>query len=331
MKKSFLLALFISLSACLSAGNGVDSLFFDVRGTFHQETIEGKYDSRLQADHLNLHIFGHVADQLTYRVRHRLNRPIDKENLFSATDWLCLYWDASPKWTFTVGKTSVRVGGYEYASAPIDVYFYGLFCRRLKQTFAFSVNAEHHFRPTQHLTFQVANSPLSWGFQNCYAYSIAWKGRVAPWWQTIWSANLIEDESNRMINYLSLGNHLVFGGLTVDFDFTNRFSFRQKNYFSDYTLISKAIWNVGKWNYCAKIGYDRNSADNVDRMGRAYDVVIAPGTEYLYGGCGIEYFPLGAPTLRLHATYFRDNIYHRNNFQIGITWRFNVIQSGKKA
>ncbi len=331
MKKTFLLTVLFCLSCVLMARNGVDSLFFDVRGTFHQETMDGKYDSRLQADFLNLHIYGTVADHLTYRVRQRLNRGIDKENVFSATDWLCLFWQAGPKWTFTVGKTAVLIGGYEFDSAPIDVYFYSQFCRGLKQGFSFSVNAEHHFKPTQHLAFQVANSPLSWGFRNCYAYSVAWRGQVAPWWQTIWSANLMEDESHRMINYLSLGNHLIFGGLTVDFDMTDRFNVRQRNWLSDYTLISKVIWNVGKWNYCAKVGYEKNAADNVDPRGRTYDVVIAPGTEYVYGGCGIEFFPLGNPTVRLHAAYFRDNFFHRNNLQIGITWRFNAIMAGPEV
>lgn len=330
MKKTFLLVLLLSSSGLLTARNGVDSLFFDARGTFHQQTEEGTYSGRLQADFLNLHIYGTVSDHLTYRVRQRLNRGIDKENVFSATDWLYLSWQATPKWNFTAGKTAVLIGGYEFDSAPIDVYFYSQFCRGLKQGFAFSVNAKHSFRPDQHLAFQIANSPLSWGFQNCYAYSMAWLGHFAPWWQTIWSANLLEDESHRMINYISLGNHLIFGGLTVDFDMTDRFNVRQPNWFSDFTFISKVIWNVGKWNYCAKVGYERNDAGNLDPTGRAYDVVIAPGTEYIYGGCGIEYFPLGNPTVRLHAAYFRDNYFHRNNLQIGLTWRFNVIAGGRK-
>jgi len=325
MRKAIAFIAVLLTAISLNAGNGVDSLFFDARGTFHQETMNGKYDSRLQADYLNFHMFGKIADNVTYRVRQRLNKGIEERNLFSATDWMCISWKATPKWTFTAGKTAILIGGYEYDSAPIDVYFYSRFCNELNQGFAFSVNANYEFVPGQVLAMQISNSPLSYGFQNMYAYNLAWMGHFTPWWKTIWSANMVEDEYHRMINYISLGNHWTFGNVAIDLDLMNRTSFKQKNPLSDYTVISKLIWSVGKWNYCAKVGYESNALDNVDANGLAFDTVIAPGTEYLYGGVGIEYFPLGNPTLRLHTAYFRDNFDHRNNLQIGITWRFNVI------
>ena len=43
-------------------------------------------------------------------------------------------------------------------------------------------------------------------------------------------------------------------------------------------------------------------------------------------GAGIEYVPLGNDILRLHAVYFRDNHDRVNNFDIGITWRFNIYK-----
>ena len=330
MKKTILLVSFFCLFSSLDAQNAVDRLFFDARGSFHQELRNGQYGSNLNADYFNLHIYGRIAPDLTYRVRQRLNKGIDEKNPFSATDWLCLNWSPSPRWTFTVGKTAVLIGGYEFDSAPIDVYYYSRFCTNLPQGFAISAGAQCEFHPAHRLALQVSNAPHSIGFQDKYAYSLAWKGRFAPWWNTIWSINLVEDEFHRMIGYQALGNHLVFGGLAVDVDLMNRASVRQKNLLSDYTVISKIIWSVGKWNYCAKVGYEKNAPENFDSEGRAYDRVIAPGTEYFYWGCGIEFFPLADDTLRLHLAYFSDNAERRNNLQLGITWRFDAI-SGNRA
>ena len=57
-----------------------------------------------------------------------------------------------------------------------------------------------------------------------------------------------------------------------------------------------------------------------------YDLVLPAGHDFLYGGAGVEFFPLGNDKLRLHAVYFRDNHDHRNNFDVGITWRFNIYK-----
>ena len=107
----------------------------------------------------------------------------------------------------------------------------------------------------------------------------------------------------------------------------NRAWFGQPQFFfSDMTIISKFIWEVGAWNICAKAGYEWNDLQNVDSNGKAYDVVIAPGTEYIYAGCGLEWFPLGRDNLRLHAVFYGDSDKNRNNFELGLTWRVDVIK-----
>ena len=47
---------------------------------------------------------------------------------------------------------------------------------------------------------------------------------------------------------------------------------------------------------------------------------------FLYGGCGVEYFPLGKDNLRLHAVFFRDNHDRINNYDIGLTWKFDIYK-----
>lgn len=311
-----------------SAQPQISQLYFDTRASFHQEWNQGQYFSQFHGDHFNLNVRGKLTDKLDFRIRQRLNKKVfDERNMFNATDFLYLRWQATPRWAFTVGKNAVLIGGYEFDAVPIDVYYYSNFCNNLYQGFSFGVNIEYAVAPGQNLVFQACNSPLSQGFQNLYAYSCAWMGHVTPWWETIWSVNFVQDEFQRFINYIALGNHMVFGNLAVDFDLMNRAGAGQKRFFSDFTLISKIIWSVGKWNLCTKFGYEYNADENVDDLGRALDLAVAPGTRNIYAGCGVEFFPLpNRDRLRLHAVYFKSSSIGVDNFDIGITWRLDIIK-----
>ena len=333
MKKTILRYLILPVFALLAGATAaaqpaITQLYFDTRASFHQEWAGGQYNSQFTGDHFNLNIRGYLTDKLDFRVRQRLNKKVfDERNMFNATDYLYLRWQASPRWHFTVGKNAVMIGGYEFDAVPIDVYYYSNFCNNLYQGFAFGVSAEYEFLPGQTMVFQVCNSPLSLGFQNLYAYNLEWMGGFAPWWRTLWSVNFVQDEYHRTINYIALGNRITVGNLAVDLEWMNRAGAGQKRFFSDYTLISKIIWTVGKWNLCAKAGYDSNDPGNVDALGRALDLAVAPGTHNIYAGCGVEFFPLpNRERLRLHAVYFKSSVIGIDNFDIGITWRLDVIK-----
>ena len=318
-------ALFASLAAY--SQTRVDKLYLDTRATFHQETEDGVYNSQIRGEYLNFHILGHIGDNIDYRLRqHLIKKVYDEKNMFNATDMLYINWRANEHWSFLFGKYAVLIGGYEYDAAPIDVYYYSKFCNNIYQGFTFGASATYHFSDTQAIVGQICNSPLSMGVSTSYAYNLAWTGQMTPWWKTIWSVNYVEDAVRRPINYISLGNHFEFGSSILDIDVMNRAWFGQPQFFfSDMTLISKFIWSVGLWNICAKAGYEWNDINNTDADGRAYDAVIAPGTEYIYAGCGLEWFPLGRDNIRLHAVYYADSDRNRNNFELGITWRVNII------
>ena len=327
MKKTILTFIAAVIPLILEAQVGIDRLYFDMRGSFHQEVTDGNYESQFKGDYLNLNIFGHIGEKIDYRVRQQFSKKVFEENnMFNGTDFLYINWQATRRWNFLFGKHAVLIGGYEFDAVPIDVYYYSQFCNNIYQGFTFGASAGYEFARNQRFVAQICNSPLSLGLSTIFAYNIGWTGEFAPWWKTLWTVNFVEDSSRRMINYISLGNHLQYGGLLFDLDFMNRAGLTQKRFFfSDITLISKIIWSVGKWNICAKAGYETNSSENVDKDGLAYDVVIAPGTEYVYYGCGLEWFPLGRDNLRLHAVYYRDNASHKNNFDLGVTWRVDII------
>ena len=304
----------------------VDEISVDARATFHQQTTEGVYDTHFQGDYFNIHIKGHLTDAITFRIRQRMNKKIDEHNPFNATDFLWINWQATPKWSFTVGKQGILVGGYEFDSPPIEVYYYSAFLSHLNQYYAFGATATYTYAPDQTVSFQFAPSPVSPGLQDAYSYNLYWSGRPFKHWKTLWSANIVEDQYHRKMNYIALGNKFPLGDLVLDLDLMNRASFKQKNFFSDWTVIMKAIWTVGKWNLCTKVGYEQNDAANVDENGISFDTALPAGNQYLYGGCGVEYFPLGNDNLRLHAVYFRDNHDHVNNYDIGVTWRFLIYK-----
>jgi len=328
MKRIIVLIAVLLWGLNAGAQNMVDRLYFDMRATFHQETEDGVYGSQIQGEYLNFHMMGHISPTLDYRIRQRLNKKVfDEKNMFNATDMMYLNWRASEHWSFLFGKYAVLIGGYEYDAAPIDVYYYSKFCNNLYQGFTFGGSATYHFSDTQGLMMQICNSPLSLGEPTVYAYNLAWSGQMCPWWKTLWSVNFVQDTRNKFINYISLGNHFIIGNAILDIDLMNRGWFGQpKFFFSDMTLISKFIWSIGNWNVCTKTGYEWNDAANVAPNGEAYDVVIAPGTRYFYTGCGLEWFPLGRDDVRLHAVYYADSDRNRHNFELGLTWRVDVIR-----
>ena len=330
-KKSLNLATIIASAALLIcqavSAEGVDSLFVDSRGSFKAVKAGEQHSTVLAPEYFNIHIFGTINEQFSYRVRQRLNVPIDSSNPFRATDWMCLNWRPNDKLKLYAGKTAIMIGGYEYDSAPTDVYFYSLFNNGFSQYFAFSVGGEYAVAPGQVLAVQLCNSPLTSSFNENYAYNFAWIGHFAPWWNTIWTYNIVDDPRGNKMQYIALGNHCVWGPLAVDLDIYNRADYRQANYFlSDYSIITKLIYRLGNWNLCAKLGYEHNDMDNVDENGNAFDSIVAPGTDYWYGGWGVEYFPLGNERIRLHLAGFTDNITRGYTITTGVKWRFDIIK-----
>ena len=266
MKKILVGFLLLWIPVLTSAQVGVDRFFLDMRASFHQETEDGEYNSQMTGDYLNLHLLGHITPKIDYRIRQRLNKKVfDERNMFNATDFMYLNWQATDRWSFMAGKQTVLIGGYEYDAAPIDVYYYSQFCSNIYQCFTFGVSANYQFIPGQSLIAQVCNSPLSLGFQSIYAYNLAWSGSFAPWWHTIWSVNIVEDQDKRPVNYISLGNRWTFANVLLDLDVMNRAGFGQKGFIgTDMSFISKFIWSIDNWNVCAKAGYEFNNARNID-------------------------------------------------------------------
>lgn len=309
---------------------GLDSLWFDMRTSFHQQFEEDIYSNQFKGEFMNLHARGHVSDNIEYCIRQRFSKKLfDENNMFNATDKMYLNWHVNDKWSLLAGKNSMLFGGYEYEDTPIDLYYVCLFCQNLPQSYGFGVSATYSFNSTQSLTFQICNSPLSLGRSSLYAYNLMWNGAIASWWNTIWSLNLVEDYRNREIAYLCLGNQYIFGPVIWELDVMSRSGIGQDDcLLTDMSLISKLEWKVGNWNIFTKTGYEWNNSGNTTWDKIPYDIVITPGTTYFYTGFGAEWFPRGSDRLRLHAVYHRDSLLPRYNLELGLTWRINAFKTG---
>lgn len=311
--KALLAAGALLFSAASLGAQGVDSLYISARGALHQELIDGHYYSSVSPDYLYLNMFGKVSENISFRFRQKLNNRFSPDDPFNATDWLLLKWRASEKLSLYTGKMPILVGGYEYDSVPIDVYFYSLFCNTLAQGYTFSIGGEYSFRQGQILAFQLSNSPIVPGYDR-YAYNFGWIGHLAPWWETIWTLNLMQDWDKNIHDLIALGNHMVFGNLAVDVDLYHR---TLSNPFKDYSAITKIIWRVGKWNLCAKGGTE---------IGESLYPALPIGQRYWYGGLGVEYFPLDSEKVRFHLAYFTDNLQEHHNIELGVKWRMDIIR-----
>ena len=324
-----LILTFAALFAAASAWgqfNHVDEISMDARASFHQQTTEGAYSSRFVGEYFNLHIKGHITEKLSFRIRQRFTKAVTWEDPFLATDFLWLRWQPTEHLGLIAGKQPIWIGGYEIDSAPIDVYYYGQFSNNLHQYYDFGLTAVWSPAPGQDIHLQFCPSPIHGGVKGNYSYNLYWNGHFFPFWKTTWSYNLVDTPEHRKMNWLVLGNRFLIGPLALDVDLIDRVGMGQRNLLSDWSVIGKAILTLGKWNFCTKVGYETNATDNVDGDGVSYDMIIPAGTQYLYAGAGVEFFPLGNENVRLHAVWFRDNFSQVNNFDIGLTWRFGLFK-----
>ena len=312
------------LAASVLASAQVDYAAIEARGSFILD--QGK--PGLSADYVNVQIKGHISPSLHFRFRQRLTKPIyDPNNPLNGTDILSLTWDISPKWSIAGGKLPIYVGGYEWDAAPIDVYYYSHFCNNIQQVYG--LGGQVFFRPAegQELLLQVTHSPLHGGNLSRLQAGLGWVGRFAPWWETKWSVNWIDDYYHHMMGYVALGNRFQMGEVvSLELDLMYRRCLTQKNAQFDGTAVAKFDFRINeKWNLLLKGAYDQNGR-NVDEKGISYDLAVPAGFRYWVVGGGMEFFPLGNPDLRIHAVAWTDSAFKKPNASMGVTYNFDFVK-----
>ena len=287
--------------------------------------------------YLNVILSGTIGDKFSYAYRQRLNKAHAEQSFFDATDWIYLTYAPTSNWQFSAGKQVVAIGGYEYDRAPIDLYFCSEYWNNIA-CYQFGVSAAYATNSgNDKFLFQVCQSPFRANADNMYAYNLMWMGSH-KWYQSIWSVNIIEQNSKDLIAYAALGNQFTFGDFKLQLDYMLRATNRQA-LFKDYSIMGEASYTIAdKVNIFGRMTYDVNNT-----TGAINDFCVMPDTELTRFGAGVEFYPLpkNNRAIRLHAAYSY-TMGHNGNpngalqdgqslFTFGLKWKIDIASIAKKV
>ena len=350
MRRAFLISILV-LFACarvLSQNTKpivtLDNLQLNTRADFTadyhlgHDSIAPSTDHGFAGKYLVVALDGNIGEKFSYHLRQRLNTPnIGFANtFFQGTDWAYLNWNFTDNLFLSAGKQVVAIGGWEYDTNPIDIYYGTEFwnrvcCYEMGMSLNYKTNTGKN-----HFLLQMCNSPfINAAMQSIYAYNLMWYGNLGIF-KTAYSVNMIEYEQGKFINYISLGNKLQFKGVEMYLDITNRASFEQEQFFGqDLTAIYGIGVDIGKkWIVFAKAGYDFNQAqlpNTDDHSQEVYDQYVSPGKKVDFESLGFEYYPMGDRSLRLHLCGSHTSVDGESKFQanLGLTWKVDLLHLKK--
>lgn len=349
MKKLFLLTIGLMLLAQAYSQDKkpmvtLDNLQLSTRADFTvdynlgHDTVAPSFDHGFAGKYLVVALDGTIGNRFSYHLRQRLNSPnIGFANtFFQGTDWAYLNWNFTDNFFLSAGKQVVAIGGWEYDTNPIDIYYGTEFWNRVCcYEMGFSLNYKTD-SGKNHFLVQMCNSPfINSAMQSIYAYNLMWYGNFGVF-KTAYSVNMIEYEQGKFINYISLGNKLQFKGVEMYLDITNRASFEQQQFFGqDITAIYGVGFDIGKkWIVFAKAGYDFNQAqlpntDDHSQAQEAYDQYVLPGKKVDFESVGFEFYPMGDRSLRLHlcGSHTSSDGEHKFQANLGLTWKVDLLHS----
>lgn len=324
-----LLLIILSFPTSIFSQNKDLEFKFDTRFDFDyiRDNIDSTKDnSGINGKYLKLILNGKINDKFSYKFRHRLylNATDTYRGYFNQTDWAYINYNATERWSFSAGKQVVAIGTYEYDYAPIDIYFWSDFWENI---ICYQLGISANYTTKKHsLGFQITNSPFAKAnLSSTYAYNLIWYGDM-DWFKTIYSANMIEYDKGKFVNYIALGNQFNYKNLGFELDYINRTSDKANNHFNNFTLIGNLKYNFKNASFFVKSGYDQNKSQSPDIL-NPYDIIVKPGTDYRYYGFGAEYYPIkGSKDIRLHAFWSLNNKETNNqNFNIGVRWQMKVL------
>ena len=364
MKRIFLLAIGLMLTIPVLSQDKkpwvtLDNLRLSTRADFTfdyhlgHDTIAPSTDHGFAGKYLVVALDGTLGSKFSYHLRQRLNSPnVNFANtFFQGTDWAYLDWNFTDNFYLSAGKQVVAIGGWEYDSNPIDIYYGTEFWNTVC---CYEVGASLNYKDNSgknHLILQMCNSPfIEKSMESIYSYNLMWYGDFGVF-KTAYSVNmiqyypiiadpnqtpgepvhLIKDQNSKFINYIALGNKLQFKGVEMYLDVINRASFEQKQFFGqDITAIFGIGVDIGKkWIVFAKAGYDYNEAQLPNTEVYAYDQYVTPGMKVDFESVGFEFYPMGDRSLRLHLCGSHTSADGISKFQanLGLTWKVDLLNS----
>ena len=315
-------------------------LRLEARVDYMQEYVDDMKindNSGFKGRYLNIRMDGNLMDGLSYSYRQRLNKTILNSSFFDATDWLTLTYKYK-NWSVSAGKQVVAIGGYEYDRAPIDLYFCSEYWNNIA-CYQLGVSGTYTTSDGKdQILFQFCESPFRRNPANVlndemFAYNLMWYGNHG-FFSTMYSVNFIEYLPGKYINYIVLGNRFSFGNFALELDFMNRAMSGSDFLLNDYSIMGELSWKpVDILNVFIRATYDCNKTVTGD-------FCVAPGTDLVRAGAGIEFYPLkNYKNLRLHlnccytdgdspvGTVLRPE---QTIVDAGLTWYMNMLDIKRK-
>lgn len=287
-------------------------------------------ESAFRMQQLRLDVKGQINDWLSYRWRHRLNRPNNGagsiDNVSSAIDYAAIGVKLNDRWSLFLGRQCALYGGVEYDLNPIEVVEFSDMVNNLT-AFMTGVNIAYKVSDNHLLQFQILDS-RNGKLEEVYGenlekaklpfvYILNWNGRFLDGdYTTYWSASASSPAKGNYIAYVALGNKIRFSD-KVNMYLDLMHSYEQiddKGYLTDIVgkqsghrapsaLYSSAVARINyrftpRWNAFFKGMVETTSAAkhhaNYDRGHYR--------TAYGYIG-GIEYYPMENSNLHFYGAF----------------------------
>lgn len=303
----------------IAASEYLPDISLDMRGGYDHDFANGT--GRFCGDGLYLNIDGKISRHFSYSFNQTLASRFGDVSGFDGTNWLALTCEIG-NFSITAGKDCIFVGSFEYDALDIDSFydmnsmFYNMF-----DCWQWGVSAAWYPAETQSVTVQFANSPLSWGESDRFAYAAAWRGE---WdcYESYWSVNLWQYGKGQFVKALNLGNRFYFGDFSFDLEYMTRATDMKKFFDSDFTVLLAPAYEWSWGRAFAKVGWEKAGEDNF-----GYDYT----GENLFYGAGVEFFPLKENRdIRLHAQWSSNDYYTGGHLlNIGLTWKFDITGAVK--
>ena len=299
----------------------IPDVALSMRGGYNQDFAEKA--GRFCGDGIYLDINGKITPSLTYSINQTIaSRYIDDVSGFNGTNWLTLNYEVG-NFGFTAGKDGLLVGSFEYDGADIDSYYEmnSMFYNML-DCWQWGLSAAYYPADNHEIRVQAANSPLSYGEPNLFAYAAAWRG-YWDCYESYWTANMWQYGPGEYVKSLNLGNRFYFGGFTLDLEYMTRAHAVKGLFSNDFTtmLVPAYEWEWGR--AFGKLCYEHVGEE------LPYELAYQAGN-YLAYGAGLEIFPLKEDkSVRVHAIWASDSL-GANLINIGLTWTIDFTGAAKK-
>lgn len=210
-------------------------VYLNMRGGFEERLGgDGEKGGRVALSHLRPEFLGNVG-KWGYRVRLDLNTDHNRDKADGTSDVVDIarvFYDSGKHWSFSLGRSPLNYGTFEYDWNAIHVLQFYEFQHNQPGAVATSADVGYEIH-RQRFTFEVANGGTLPSLDECpkakalypasshpLQYSISWRGSLfGDRLKTIWSYTLRDEVKGHKTHLLMLGTSYSFGKLEAQLDY----------------------------------------------------------------------------------------------------------------